>query len=365
FVLGELRLKIFLSTKSMDKDGGVSPNDLTILMTQLWCRDHHEYRGSPPDRARVQLSAAMLLYCFTTARTGEVHESTARRHESHQMGNSKDDDLDARVMAACYKHEFVKGFWRKKKWSIPTHAFYKVDVEDVPIFLNLLIFFLPMATADQAFGKYRSVMEILDAVEKKGKAGHSRSKILKVIHIREDIKEVPVFRQYLEHSVGDYKGNTRAADSFDKSLGIEMVIRLISLFGHIGDELYRKQHSESTRMKFAGHINPNTYGKSYTYPLSEVDRPANDLGFASRQEHIQNRRGIGLYHSTFSPQLLLVKAEYEFLAREDFSHINYLMPKLSAQLLSVGPEEQRRIQLEQKKLYSQKGSLYNDELRRV
>lgn len=102
--MGELRIKIPLSTKQMNKDGGVSPNDLTILMTQLWCRDHHEYRGNPADRARVQLSAAMLLYCFTSARTGEVHESTARRHGAREIGEeSEDADLEARVMAACYK----------------------------------------------------------------------------------------------------------------------------------------------------------------------------------------------------------------------------------------------------------------------
>lgn len=87
----------------MDKDG-LSPNDLTVLMTQLWCRDFHEFRGEIPDRTRVQLSAAILLYCFTSARTGEVHESTCRRKVSREQGTDKEDKkLEARVMAACYK----------------------------------------------------------------------------------------------------------------------------------------------------------------------------------------------------------------------------------------------------------------------
>lgn len=73
-------------------------------MTQLWCRDSQEYRGYPPDRSRVQLSAAMLLYCFTSARTGEVHESTARRKSARQRdGEESDKILEARTMAACYK----------------------------------------------------------------------------------------------------------------------------------------------------------------------------------------------------------------------------------------------------------------------
>ncbi|KAJ5737901.1 Zinc finger C2H2 [Penicillium malachiteum] len=196
FVLGELKVKISLSTKSMDKDGGVSPNDLTILMTQLWCRDHYEYRGSPPDRARVQLSAAMLLYCFTTARTGEHFLLTV-------------EVVDGTIiLVLTYQREFVKGFWRKQKWSIPTYGFYEIYVEDFPIFLNLLTFFLPMATADHAFQNYRSMMEILEAVEKHQKVGNAGSRILKLIHMREDMKELPVFRQDLEHAVGDYKGNT-------------------------------------------------------------------------------------------------------------------------------------------------------------
>jgi|SRR5882762_9450099 len=88
----------------MHKDG-LSPNDLTVLMTQLWCRDFKEYRGEPPDRTRVQLSATMLLYYFTSARTGEVHESTAHRALAtrEQDKNQTDKKLEAGVLAACYK----------------------------------------------------------------------------------------------------------------------------------------------------------------------------------------------------------------------------------------------------------------------
>lgn len=86
---------------------GLSPNDIIILLTQLWCRDSHEFRGEIPDRTRVQLSAAMLLYCFTSARTGEVHKSTAWRALARLPSEDKRDiELEARVMAACYKVKF-------------------------------------------------------------------------------------------------------------------------------------------------------------------------------------------------------------------------------------------------------------------
>lgn len=87
----------------MNKDTSVSPNNLTILMTQQF-RDHHKYRGTPADRARVQLSTAIPLYCFTSTGTGEVYESAARRYGAQEIGeDSKDVNLESRVIAAYYK----------------------------------------------------------------------------------------------------------------------------------------------------------------------------------------------------------------------------------------------------------------------
>jgi carbonic anhydrase len=46
----------------------------------------------------------MLLYCFTSARIGEVHELTARRHGAREIGeDGEDTDLEARVIATYYK----------------------------------------------------------------------------------------------------------------------------------------------------------------------------------------------------------------------------------------------------------------------
>lgn len=122
------------------------------------------------------------------------------------------------MLVLTYKREFVKGFWQKDKWEIPRHAFYEVYAEDVPIFLNLLTFFLPMATADKAFRDYGSVSEILDAVDKHEQAGPSEDKILEVIHVRQEMRNLPVFRQYLEHNAENFKGHARGADAFGKAL---------------------------------------------------------------------------------------------------------------------------------------------------
>lgn len=108
YIANDLKETVPLCEDEMPKDS-VSPNDLMIILTHLWCRDFKEYRGKYPDRSRVQLSASLLLYCFTSARTGEVHESTARRELSRKKTSlstshgGDDGDLEARVLAACYK----------------------------------------------------------------------------------------------------------------------------------------------------------------------------------------------------------------------------------------------------------------------
>ncbi|KAJ6094248.1 hypothetical protein N7467_003093 [Penicillium canescens] len=170
----------------------------------------------------------MLLYCFTSARIGEKSGE-----------DSEDTELEARVIAACYK-------------AIPKHVFYKVYAEDVPIFLNLLMFFLLIATVDNAFTDYGLVSEILDTVEM-------------------------------------YKG----ADSFGKALKwlyAKYYCSGVSKIGFIAHDIANnkidKTYSESVRIKFARQTNRDIYGKLYAYPLSEVDGPANYLGIASRQEYI-------------------------------------------------------------------------------
>ncbi|EAW17212.1 uncharacterized protein NFIA_005750 [Aspergillus fischeri NRRL 181] len=186
YIISDLKTKLNLPDVEMSRDG-LSPNDLTILLTQLWCWDFKEYRGQFPDRSRVQLTTSILLYYFSSARTGEVHESTARRSLARQKDSSDDNNanLQASAMAACYKHfiltielvdgipmlvltyarEFIKGYWRKKKWEPPVHAFYEVYKEEVPVFFNLIFFMLPLFSADRAFRHYKSYTKILDEVD--------------------------------------------------------------------------------------------------------------------------------------------------------------------------------------------------------
>ena len=66
------------------------------------------------------------------------------------------------MLVLTYAREFAKGYWRLRKWEPPVHAFYEVYKENVPLFFNLILFILPLFSADRAFRYYGLYTEILD-----------------------------------------------------------------------------------------------------------------------------------------------------------------------------------------------------------
>ncbi|KAJ5478449.1 hypothetical protein N7530_003958 [Penicillium desertorum] len=214
-----------LPSAEMDKDG-LSLDDLTVLMTQLWCRDFYEYRGQPTDRTPI------LLYCFTSARTGEVHESTARRARARESPEEESDEaLEARVMAAYYKELLI-------------HGFYEIYKNSVPLFFNLLTFSLPLASADRAFRDYSSIEEILNVTEAYG-VNCSENQILEVIYFADSVRDVPLFRQFGELQIDKYTGKARGAGAFRKEFA-----NLGHCGGYTRNVTVHQKHSEAARIKF-------------------------------------------------------------------------------------------------------------------
>ena len=119
-------------------------------------------------------------------------------------------------------------------------------------------------------------------------------------------------------------------------------------------------------MKLAGHGNPRTFGKSYAHPVCEVDGPATYLGIASRHEHIQNRRGMGMYRNGQLWQSLPAKAEFEFQERSDILALDETMENLSLKLSKASSaQEKDQIRLDQHRAYNEKKRLYLEELKRL
>ncbi|KAL2810637.1 hypothetical protein BDW59DRAFT_155623, partial [Aspergillus cavernicola] len=342
----------------------------------------------------VQHAASILLYCFSSARTGEVHESTARRSKARQTDGDADDDnanLRASTMAACYKHfiltielvdgvpmlvltyarQYVKGFWRMKKWEPPIHAFYEVYKEEVPLFFNLILFMLPLFSADRAFRDYRSYTEILDELDKFSDLDGQTNCVISTIHFRKDLLDTPVLRPSNELDCESSTGKATGADAFGKEFaalghrsGYEknVTARACRRWALMEAD---KKYSQAARMKHASHIDPRTFGRSYAHPVCEVDGPASYLNIATRHEHIQNRRSMGIHRNPNLWQSLPAKAEFEFQEREDVMALDEELAILNTQLTKAeSPETVHEIQSQQRRVRSQKDKLYLEELKR-
>jgi hypothetical protein len=126
-----------------------------------------------------------------------------------------------------------------------------------------------------------------------------------------------------------------------------------------------KKYSKTAQMKYASHVNPRTFGQSYTHPICEVDGPASYLNIKSCHEHIQNRRSMGLYFNPKLCQSLPAKAEFEFQDCEDILALDKELAELSTQLENTdSAESMREIQLQQQRIQGQKDKLYLGEPKR-
>ncbi|EFW14145.1 hypothetical protein CPSG_09219 [Coccidioides posadasii str. Silveira] len=93
FIKSDLMKEIGIKEGEMEKHY-LSPDDIKAALEFLWCRDYLDYKGQFREQSRVDLAHSILLYCYTSARTGEVHESTAQRatacHKNAQDASDKD-----------------------------------------------------------------------------------------------------------------------------------------------------------------------------------------------------------------------------------------------------------------------------------
>ncbi len=97
------------------------------------------------------------------------------------------------MLVLIYSWEFLKGAWTWKQWELLIHGFYKKYTAEVLLFLNLLTFFLPLASADQAFYSYATVGKILGTVDQASFSAQGDDKVITFIDFKPEILDVPVF----------------------------------------------------------------------------------------------------------------------------------------------------------------------------
>ncbi|KAF5860326.1 hypothetical protein ETB97_001746, partial [Aspergillus alliaceus] len=244
--------------------------------------------------------------------------------------------------------------------------------QEVPLLLNLLIFFLPLASADRAFRDYKSADDVLDRVDLLSTSlKKSDHKSIDIVHFKPEILNMPVFRPRDEQNIATATGRSRGADAFGK-----MFTALGHRAGYPDNITVRacrrsalmetdKNHSETAHIKFSGQLKRDIYGKSYVYRVAEVDGAASFLGIVSRHDHIENNCSMGARRNPRLYQCLPAKEKLKFQDREDIVRLDTDIQSLKTRLMGLNTAEVRPIQQRQRHLETQRQRLYLEELARL
>lgn len=109
-----------------------------------------------------------------------------------------------------------------------------------------------------------------------------------------------------------------------------------------------------------------TFGRSYAHPLNEIDGPANFLRIASREEHIKNRCGMGIYQSFDACQYLPTKEQFKCESRKDIRELDSELWDLTDRLSALSDVQDRKeIQKRQRSVYDRKQRLYIEAVKQI
>ncbi|KAI9773400.1 MAG: hypothetical protein M1840_007615 [Geoglossum simile] len=235
----------------------------------------------------------------------------------------------------------------------PMHAIYeKTDT----LLVNPVLFLLAIALADNAFRDYCTLEEIL-AIEPPTDDNFFH------VEWKEDILDVPFFQT--TNSQGP-TGKIQKSNSFSRQL-VTLGRRAgykenVTVHDARREALIKADdhgYSIAERMKFAGHINPNTFLDSYMAKISTVDGQASFLGQKLRQDHIEDLRGLSLHRHPQVWQSLPAKIQCDLECRSDFIAIQKKINTLTEKIVKEGSKQD---QVCRQQLYDQKHRIITIEL---
>jgi hypothetical protein len=105
-------------------------------------------------------------------------------------------------------------------------------------------------------------------------------------------------------------------------------------------------------MKFAGHMNMNTFFDSYMCALSTVDGQASYFGLQPRKDHIEDLRSLSLYRIPHLMQALPAEQQYELESSPELCAIEDEILDITIALRTTPEGEARqRLVADREKLY--------------
>ncbi|QKX61611.1 uncharacterized protein TRUGW13939_08763 [Talaromyces rugulosus] len=280
------------------------------LVATLWERDWHLYRQP---QARVSLSAEILVYSSSSARIGEMIQSSSR------PGTGKGVYFRDVVMVVFRNEEGMAEFAvrvvRPAKGQTynpennPEHAMHEGRGAK-PFFLNPVLMFLALWIARGAFRDYSTVDQILDIPPPaQGRDAH-------VLHWRDG--NLPLFP-----GVDQRIQKANAFDAHRYFLGKRAGFPYPPTIHEIraeGVSLVDSMYSGSKRMKHAGHANPRIHNKFYE-PNLATDLQSLQEGNDPRTLVNEVFRELSIPRHPDLAQELPAAEQYRLQQREDYRDI--------------------------------------------
>lgn len=295
---GDQDNSVQLSVKSRPKRN-LTLEDFRICVSQLWQNDWHDYHH---ERSRIGLHLLLLLHCNTSARRAEFESNL--RYEDVAINVVWRNKEDEPQIVIDFIRSNAKGL-QNLQAEQPQHMLY--ELRGLPYYYNAVALFMAAALADGALRGFDTWADIC-AIKRPGSARHIS------LEYRENRSGWYVFPATTRDGRLDHLNPSKTLSSTGLvDLGVRAGFQEHITFHAARREALLKidsyGYSANERMRFAGHIDSNTYRRSYQTPISTVDGQATWFGFEANNSDLHALRRGYTWHRNTSYRPVLAFAE--------------------------------------------------------
>ncbi|GFG16438.1 hypothetical protein IFM61392_09507 [Aspergillus lentulus] len=298
--------------------------DLKNIIVSIWKDDDPVFIHP---RYRVQLTFAVLIYCYSGARIGTFIPDTSKKD---QRGLRYED-----IELYIYRRpdgEIELFFRLSERWvknnDNPKNTVFRVAMrEHGKLRFNPVPWLLEMAVQDGAFLHF-------DSLETLKNWNPDNNEPIPLLW-RPSVAREPVLRQVtrfggLSNSAWTRECFCRLFRAVVVNAGYPEIITIHTLRRGLANRL-DKVATESERSQILTQKDPNVFGRSYIDSTSAVSSMDAFLGETMRLDHIEYLRGVGKYRAIGYPRRLPAEREHAIAKNEDLRELERRLKELQIQ----------------------------------
>lgn len=259
-------------------------DDFLACVVQLWQNDWHDYDH---ERYRVGLHLLLLLHCNTSARRAEYEREWT--YADITVSVVWLDHTKQPQLVIDFQRNKAKGLqdWESEQ---PQHMLY--ELVNLPYYCNSVLFFIAAALADDVLRDYHSWDDIC-AIPRPHQQKHI------ILHWHPEKAHWPVFprssrRGELDHDRTSATLTSKALVDLGYRAGFQDNVVLHAARREVLLQVDNYGYSCNERMRFAAHINADTYRRSYQTAMPMVDGQASYFQFQANGSELHDlRRSYG------------------------------------------------------------------------